>query len=202
MCEAGSAGRKERQSLANDAIAIAAPINEGWGPSGLKEERISDDPDGSRKALLQELGNQKYVDWRVPRWTANLLVAGLCDQKVFLKPWDFGLSWLREDLADMPERLLQILLARKPKWLTGWLEKEWKQEKPIPNGYVEEGLIQSRLDRCAAERRPSEPAWRRHDGSLSVRCVENRQVPGAATHDQAEIRIGSRVVGAKDLVNF
>ena len=39
----------------------------------------------------------------------------------------------------------RYLLARKPKWLAGWLEKEWKQEKPIPNGYVEEGLIQAGL---------------------------------------------------------
>lgn len=142
---ADSLDEQQRTDLATEVIAMASAINECWGGSGYKEDKIGDDPQGKRRDLLEAMCKVKYVDWRVPRWTVNLLVVAVCDQKTLQSPWRIGLSWLREDLSDMPERLLQILVGRKPKWLSSWIEKEWKDERPVPNSFVERGLIRAGL---------------------------------------------------------
>ncbi|TWU04409.1 DUF6493 family protein [Stieleria varia] len=136
---------KQRSELKEEALEIGVAIDRYWGPGGLEIDISNDALVESQRDLLKALDKQNYVDWRVPRWTVNLLVVAVCDLKTLDKPWDQGLSWLRDDLSGMPERLLRILVARKPKWLAKWVEKEWRNERPVPNSFVERGLIREGL---------------------------------------------------------
>ncbi|MGN6546906.1 MAG: DUF6493 family protein, partial [Aureliella sp.] len=144
LCETlAPLNESERQALAHDALRMARAVDRGWGPS--KSANAQEHQQGSGGSLLKALAAQKYPDWRCPRWTASLMVAALCDRAVIENPHKFDLGWLRSDLEHMPQRLLQILADRRPSWLVSWLEKEWRQEMPVPSWFVERGLI-----RCGA----------------------------------------------------
>ena len=89
----------QREKLVAGVLAIAKFTNRDWGPGGL-EDSFKDDP--NLAALRDGCTKQKYADWRVPRWTANLMALAICDRKVIEKPYEFELNWLRSDLSDMP----------------------------------------------------------------------------------------------------
>ncbi len=94
------------------------------------------------KAIKAKIDNNEYPDWRCPRWASQLLVVGLCDCEPIKFDYKSRTS-LRSELKDMQQRMLQILDARRPKWLADWLKWEWKQEFPVPSWYLERGLIRS-----------------------------------------------------------
>lgn len=129
---------EERSALASEALQLVSDIDQFWGPSSASKEI----PEHA-KELIGRIKNAKYPDWRCPRWTSQLLVVGLCDCEAIKFPHKFKIGWLRTDLKDMQQRMLQILDARRPKWLADWLKWEWKQEFPVPSWYLERGLIRS-----------------------------------------------------------
>ena len=138
----------ERQSLAADAIKLAARVDAYCSPYTEKEV-----PSDARQ-LADQVSQAKYPDWRSPRWTSPLLLVGLCDCDVIKFPLKYGIDWLRTDLKNMQQRMLQILEIRRPKWLADWLAWEWKQETPVASWYLERGLI-----RCGALPPNDSPAY-------------------------------------------
>ena len=138
----------QRQSLAADAVKLAAKVDAYCSPFTEKEVP------SEAKQLADKVRKAKYPDWRSPRWTSQLLLVGLCDCDVIKFPLKYGVDWLRTDLKDMQQRMLQILEARRPKWLADWLAWEWKQETPVASWYLERGLI-----RCGALPPNDSPAY-------------------------------------------
>lgn len=139
LCERMSAlSEEQRSALAGEALQLVSDIDYFWGP-GSKSAKVPK----HAKELIGRLEKAKYPDWRCPRWTSQLLVVGLCDCEAIKFPHKFKIGWLRTDLKDMQQRMLQVLDARRPKWLAEWLKWEWKQEFPVPSWYLERGLIRS-----------------------------------------------------------
>ena len=137
LCERiTSLTEQQRQELASDALQLVSDIDKYWG-IGTKVV-----PEHAQE-LIRRIDKAKYPDWRSPRWTSQLLVVGLCDCEPIKYPHKHNIGWLRTDLKDMQQRMLQILDARRPKWLSDWLKWEWKQEFPVPSWYLERGLIRS-----------------------------------------------------------
>lgn len=139
LCERMSElNNDQRSALASEALQLVSDIDYFWGP-GSKSKEIPE----HAKELIQRIEKAKYPDWRCPRWASQLLVIGLCDCEAIKFPHKFKIGWLRTDLKDMQQRMLQILDVRRPKWLADWLKWEWKQEFPVPSWYLERGLIRS-----------------------------------------------------------
>lgn len=65
----------ERQELVKDVLKLASTVNTCWGPDGSESSDQELDQDAS--SLLVEFESQNYADWRIPRWTVNLLVAAI-----------------------------------------------------------------------------------------------------------------------------
>ena len=128
----------QRKSLSEAALSMAVSMNRHWGPGG--NEGDCEDEFGCTFLAKAEKRKQKYKDWRDPRWAVNLAIPGLCDLKVMTKSV-FG--WLSSDLRGHPEELLRVLVDRKPKWINGWLEYQYKQEIPILCTLIERGLMRS-----------------------------------------------------------
>lgn len=129
----------ERKSLAPEAIKLASNIENCCSPS--KQKVIPDE----LKALAKEIEQHRkhHSDWRSPRWASQLLLVGLADMDVLKNPLKHDVSWARSDLHNMQQRVLQVLDARRPKWLAEWIKWEFKQESPIAGWYLERGLIRS-----------------------------------------------------------
>ncbi len=146
MCNSlDSLTEAERKSLSGYAAKLCYWLDRYWG-IGRKIDAIpTEETDRDEIVeLMKTIEAETYHDWRCPRWAAQLMVVALCDQRFIDSPNPYC-GWLRTDLKDMPQRILQVLAARRPPWLGKWLEKEWRDEFPIPNWYVERGLI-----RCGA----------------------------------------------------
>ena len=123
---------QQREQLSEAVLTIYKKIGKAWGPGAPDgiDDQVRQDPELA--PMIDLLSAETYEDWRVPRWTAGLAVLALCDAKQFEKYWEFG-SWFAGDIRDMPHRVIQILDARRPKWLASW-EKSW---------FVARGLIRS-----------------------------------------------------------
>ncbi len=132
---------EQRQSLSAQAVELAGDIDEFWSPSFSKQSKAPAD----KRSILDAIAANDYPDWRSPRWASQIVVVATCDVQVLKSPLKHRLSWLRNDLKDMQQRMLEVLAARRPKWLAEWLAWEWKQEFPIAGWYLERGLI-----RCGA----------------------------------------------------
>ncbi|HVA45330.1 MAG TPA: DUF6493 family protein [Pirellulales bacterium] len=134
----------QREELNDFAWRLYNQISGAWSASVFNKrkdlERYGDDV----HALMDALRGRKYEDWRVPRWAAALAVLALCDLRRIRNPWsDDGGGWLHSDLRDMPQRVLQILDARRPAWLAKWIEADVKREPRVTTWFVERSLIRS-----------------------------------------------------------
>jgi hypothetical protein len=139
LCERmATLSEDQRTALAADALKLVSDID-SYCSFSTKPEEV---PDYLRD-IKAKVDNEEYPDWRCPRWTSQLLVVGLCDCEAIKSSHKFKIGWLRTDLKDMQQRMLQVLDARRPKWLADWLKWEWKQEFPVPSWYLERGLIRS-----------------------------------------------------------
>ncbi len=128
---------EQRTALAGDTLQFVIDVIKHCSFM-TKVEEVPD----HLKAIKAKIDNNEYPDWRCPRWASQLLVVGLCDCEPIKFDYKFRTS-LRSELKDMQQRMLQILDARRPKWLADWLKWEWKQEFPVPSWYLERGLIRS-----------------------------------------------------------
>lgn len=171
----------ERQELVKDVLKLASTVNTCWGPDGSESSDQELDQDAS--SLLVEFESQDYADWRIPRWTVNLLVAAICERKVLTNPHKYSLNWLRSDLQEMQQRLLQILLARQPKWLAGWIQTECKDEDRVVSSLVERGLIREGLISC------------KHDSAYFFRISSH---PGL-DDDEDAVETDSSIIPVSDL---
>ena len=144
MCNAlASLTEAERMPLAGYAAKLCYWLNRYWSPSTKTDTIPIEEPDRDEiLELMKTIKEQTYRDWRCPRWAAQLMAVALCDQR-FMESTDASCGWSRTDLQDMPHQILKVLAARRPPWLEKWLEKEWRNEYPIPNWYVERGLIRA-----------------------------------------------------------
>lgn len=133
----------QREELNDFAWRLYEQID-GAGPGKRSKNDEDLERDDDVRALLDALSKQKYEDWRMPRWAASLAVLALCDLKRIQNPHAHGVGgWLDGNLHDMPQRVLQILDARRPAWLTKWIEADVKKERPATTWFVERGLIRS-----------------------------------------------------------
>ena len=155
MCDAlAKLTEAERKTLSGYAATLCYWVDKYWSPGKKSDSIPAEEPDHDAIVnLMKALKATKYDDWRRPRWTAQLMAVALCDQRFIESPEPYC-GWLRTDLKDMPQWLLQVLAARRPAWLAKWLEKEWRQEFPVPNWYVERGLI-----RCGALPKNDSPEY-------------------------------------------
>lgn len=80
-------------------------------PIGLEDEQWFD------AKFLAALRNKEYAEWRVPRWTASIMLLGFIDEATLRDPFGVVGSWLDSDLRDMAHRVLQVLDDRRPSWL-------------------------------------------------------------------------------------
>lgn len=139
LCERmATLSEDQRTALAADALKLVSDID-----SYCSFSTKPDEVPAHLRDIKAKVDNEEYPDWRCPRWTSQLLVVGLCDCEAIKFPHKFKIGWLRTDLKDMQQRMLQMLDARRPKWLADWLKWEWKQEFPVPSWYLERGLIRS-----------------------------------------------------------
>ena len=131
----------QRKRLAEPALAMYRCISEYAGPGGVDRRRNADPLSADDQALLQALSGQKYVEWRVPRWCAGLVVIAVCDQKTLS---GYIGSWVQTDNYSMPHRVLQVLNDRRPPWLQAYVRKQTQQKDyKIVSWSVERGLIRS-----------------------------------------------------------
>lgn len=110
---------KQRAALAETAQALYRRVDEIWGKLTFGEIKLKDIRDAESAQLIKMMSGQKYQDWRVPRWTAGLAVLGVCDKKALKSSRQT--SWFASDILAMPQRVLQILDARRPSWLPDWI---------------------------------------------------------------------------------
>lgn len=131
----------QRTRLAEPALAMYRCISEYAGPGGVDRRRDVDPLSADDEALLQALSGQKYVDWRVPRWCAGLVVFAVCNQKTLS---GYLGVWVETDNHSMPHRVLQVLNDRRPPWLQAYVRKQTQQKgSRIVSWSVERGLIRS-----------------------------------------------------------
>lgn len=135
----------ERKLLADDAARLNSWLVQ-YGGLEIDIGRIpADIPEYDEVVeFMTAIGEASYEDWRCPSWAAQLMEVALCEPRNIDHKASYR-GWLSSDLRDKPRMLLQILAARRPPWLAKWLEKEWGEESPVPNWWVERGLI-----RCGA----------------------------------------------------
>ena len=128
----------ERKELADKALLLFQKVDSNaFGVEEADPDSI-EDPDDAE--IVRIMKAQDFADWRIPRLAAGLAILGLCDQKVL--GGNLG-AWFSGDMRDMPQRVLQVLSDRRPKWLAAWVAKQVKQEYPVFHWYVERGLIRA-----------------------------------------------------------
>jgi hypothetical protein len=132
---------KQRAALAADALVLFRRADEIWGPVFFKEMKLTDIDDAEVVNLIKAISAKKHKDWRIPRWTAGLALLGVCDRKALKS--NLG-SWFSSDILAMPERVLQILDARRPGWLAAWIADQSRGQDPGQSIWaVERGLIRA-----------------------------------------------------------
>ncbi|MEM0926555.1 MAG: DUF6493 family protein, partial [Planctomycetota bacterium] len=143
LCERlGPLSEAARAMLFPDALAIYRTVDAGEflqpgdsQPIGLEAESWFD------PNFLAALRTTQYPDWRCPRWTASLMMLGLADQAFLNSPSTSNCGWLHSDLRDMPHRVLEVLSARRPKWLAEFVARQIKNEFTFIAWSVEFGLL-------------------------------------------------------------
>jgi hypothetical protein len=132
----------EREALSSVAREYYKQVDNAWSAIVFEKEGRDALVAAADSAFMKLLTTAMYPDWRVPRMAAGLAVLALCGREEYDKPYELS-NWLWDDLRDMPQRVLQVLDARRPKWLAIWLAKQWKREQPLTTWFVERGLIRS-----------------------------------------------------------
>ena len=135
---------EQRAELFPGAVNLYRITEKGSSLRNDPNESIGlEDEDWFDAGFLKQLRAASYPDWRCPRWTASLMLLGLADEKFMKNPYKFDCGWIGSDLRDMPQRVLEVLDTRRPKWLPAFAKRDVKEEFPTISWTVEYGLIRS-----------------------------------------------------------
>ncbi|MEZ6123927.1 MAG: DUF6493 family protein [Planctomycetaceae bacterium] len=145
LCDAmAPLSEQQRAALFPDAVILCRIVEHGIGPGKALDEPIGiENVDGFDADFLKQLRAASYPDWRCPRWTTSLMMLALGDEKFIRNPFKYDCRWFGSDLRNMPQRVLEVLAARQPKWLPTFIRQNTKEEVPEIGWTVEYGLIRS-----------------------------------------------------------
>lgn len=134
---------EQRESLAETAHATYRKIDELWSNFASDKIKKEDIDDPKTVQLMEAMSREKYAVWYVPCEMAGLAVLALCDRRQIDKLKPIRSGW---DLSthNMAPDVLEVLDARRPKWLAAWVAAQAKTLEPAEFFWpVERGLIRS-----------------------------------------------------------
>jgi hypothetical protein len=131
---------QQRAALAESALTLYKLVDDVWSAFVFEELKAKEIKDAEVEQLIKAIAAQKHADWRIPRWTAGLALLGVCDRKTLTREVR---TWFVGDLMDMPQRMFQILNARRPAWLGAWIKDLRDPTNAHSNWCTERALIRA-----------------------------------------------------------